>query len=181
VCRSALCPFPFSSALRAPRSLCWVFLFSSLFIIQFLVFFAGWGSVYPGGYAGLPQGSCGNSVCCLFAHLFICIFQAGLEPVSGSVGDLLFSQCNMVCAGDLGCWSFNSFWWFFFSAKCSSSISKKFLIYGAHAFCFCTLVTILDPPPIIFVLDFGCTEKILLFFNNHYILLSNIAYCGEKK
>jgi hypothetical protein len=35
----------------------------------------------------------------------------------------------------------------FFSAKGGSSISGKFLIYGAHAVCFCPLVNILDPPP----------------------------------
>jgi hypothetical protein len=36
------------------------------------------------------------------------------------------------------------FWWFFFY-KCDSSISARFLIYGAHAVCFFPLVTILDP------------------------------------
>jgi hypothetical protein len=35
----------------------------------------------------------------------------------------------------------------FFSAKCGSSISAKFLIYAAHAVCFCILVTILDLTP----------------------------------
>jgi hypothetical protein len=34
----------------------------------------------------------------------------------------------------------------FFSAKCGSSVSARFLIYGAHVVCFCTLVTILDTP-----------------------------------
>jgi hypothetical protein len=33
----------------------------------------------------------------------------------------------------------------FFPAKCGSSISAKFLIYRAHAVCFCILVSILDP------------------------------------
>jgi hypothetical protein len=37
----------------------------------------------------------------------------------------------------------------FFSAKCGSSVSAKFLIYGAHAVCFLPLVTILDPQQII--------------------------------
>jgi hypothetical protein len=35
---------------------------------------------------------------------------------------------------------------FFFSAKGGSSISARFLIYGAHAVCLLPLVTILDPP-----------------------------------
>jgi hypothetical protein len=40
----------------------------------------------------------------------------------------------------------------FFSANCSSSISAKFLTYGAHTVCFCPLVAILDPLPI-FILN----------------------------
>jgi hypothetical protein len=32
----------------------------------------------------------------------------------------------------------------FFSAKCGSRVLAKFLIYRAHAFCFCTLVSMLD-------------------------------------
>jgi hypothetical protein len=59
-------------------------------------------------------------------------------------------QCNMewrsfVQAGGSGCLRFDSSWCFF-SAKGGSSISAKFLICGAHSVCFCTLVSILDPP-----------------------------------
>jgi hypothetical protein len=32
-----------------------------------------------------------------------------------------------------------------FLAKCGSSLSARFLIYRAHAVCFCALVAILDP------------------------------------
>jgi hypothetical protein len=58
------------------------------------------------------------------------VSQAGLELVSGGAGALLFSQCNVawrsfVQAGGSGCRSFASSW-FFFSAKCGSSISVKF-------------------------------------------------------
>jgi hypothetical protein len=65
------------------------------------------------------------------------VSQAGLELVSGSARALLFSQCNIawrnfIWAGDLGYQSFDSSWCFF-SAKCGSSISARFLIYGAHA------------------------------------------------
>jgi hypothetical protein len=35
--------------------------------------------------------------------------------------------------------------WCFFSAKCGSSVSAKFLFYGAHTVCFLPLATILDP------------------------------------
>jgi hypothetical protein len=51
---------------------------------------------------------------------------------------------NFVRARGSGCWSFDSSCCFI-STKCGSSISARVLIYGAHAVCFCTLVTILDP------------------------------------
>jgi hypothetical protein len=38
-----LLPLSFSSALSAPHPLCWVFLFSSLFIVQFCCFLQGGG------------------------------------------------------------------------------------------------------------------------------------------
>jgi hypothetical protein len=149
-----LAPLPFSGALSAPCPLCCMFLFSSLFIIQFC-FFAGWGSVCPEGYAGLLRGGCGNTAWCLFAHLLVCISQAGLELVSGSMGALLFSQCNVawrgfVRAGVSGVRVLLLLGGIF-SAKCGSSISTKFLIYGAHAVCFLPLVTILDSPEMLFL------------------------------
>jgi hypothetical protein len=84
----------------------------------------------------------------LIGALFICISQAGLGLMSAGMGVLLFSQCNMAWRSFLQaegsqCWSFDSSWCFF-SAKCGSSISAKFLIYRAHTVCFCPLVTILD-------------------------------------
>jgi hypothetical protein len=74
-----------------------------------------------------PRGSCGNTECHVFAHLLVCISQAGA---------LLFSQCNVVWrsfvqAGGSECQNFASSSWFF-SAKCGSSISANFLIYRAH-------------------------------------------------
>jgi hypothetical protein len=51
---------------------------------------------------------------------------------------------NFVLTRNSGCWSFDSSWCFI-SAKCGCSISARLLIYGAHAICFCILVTILDP------------------------------------
>jgi hypothetical protein len=35
-------------------------------------FLLGGKSVCSGGYAGLSQGVCGNTVCCLFAHVLVC-------------------------------------------------------------------------------------------------------------
>jgi hypothetical protein len=77
------------------------------------------------------------------------VSQTGLELAYGDAGALLFFQCNVawrsfVWAGGSGCWSLDSSW-FFFSAKCGSSISARFFIYRVHTVCFCTLVAILDP------------------------------------
>jgi hypothetical protein len=49
---------------------------------------------------------------------------------------------SFVWVAGLGCLGYASSWWFF-SAKCGSSIPTRFLIYGAHAIFFLTLVAIL--------------------------------------
>jgi hypothetical protein len=147
--RSAPCPPRSSSALRAPRPLCCMSFSVPCLLFSFFFLFAERGSAYLGAMLVYPRGGCGNTVCRLFAHLLVCISQAGLEPASGSMGALLFSQCNV---------AWEALYWLgvqgigvllllggFFSAKCGSSISAKFLIYRAHAVSFCPLVTILDP------------------------------------
>jgi hypothetical protein len=65
----------FSRAQGALPSLLHVF-FNSLFIIQFF-FFVGWRSVSPGSYLVYPRRGCGDTMCRLFAHLLVCISQAG--------------------------------------------------------------------------------------------------------
>jgi hypothetical protein len=137
--------------LAAPCLLCCMFLFSSLFIIHFFFVFWGKGSVCPGGYAGLSHGwlweYCVPLIC---SHIgLLDVSQTGLELASGSMGALLFSQCNLMWRSLVwdrgsGCGTPDSLW-HFFSAKCGFSISAKFLIYGAHTVCFCILVAILDP------------------------------------
>jgi hypothetical protein len=112
-----LAPHSFSGALRAPHSLCCMFLFSSSFI-SVVLFFQGRGQSVQGAMVVYPRGSCGNTVCHLFPHLLVCISQAGLEPASGSTGALLFSQCNVpwkrfVWGWGFSVWSFDSSWWFF--------------------------------------------------------------------
>jgi hypothetical protein len=83
----------FSGVLIAPCPLCCMFLFSSLFIIQFLFFFLeGMGQSVQGAMLVYPRGSCGNTLSRLFAHLLVCVSQAGLELASGSAGALLFSS-----------------------------------------------------------------------------------------
>jgi hypothetical protein len=65
-----LAPSPFSGVLSATPSLHFLFVFSSLFIVQF--FFVGGGSVCPVGYAGLSQGWLGENHVTLGAHLLVC-------------------------------------------------------------------------------------------------------------
>jgi hypothetical protein len=92
----------------------------------------------------LPRGLCWFIPGWLWEYhmLLICspvglpdVSQADLELVSGSMGALLFSQCNVawrsfVCARGSGYQSFDSSWCFL-SAKGGSSVSAKFLIYRA--------------------------------------------------
>jgi hypothetical protein len=106
------------------------------FLIYYSGFFAGQGSVFPLGCAGLSRGSCGNTACRLLAHLLVCISQAGLEPVSGGTGALLFSQCNMVWrsfvwAGGSVCRSFDSLWWIFFCQVWLQHLSKIFDLWSS--------------------------------------------------
>jgi hypothetical protein len=93
----------------------------------------------------------------LGTHLFglLNVSQAGLElavveevVAVVAVAAHLFSQCNIVWrsfprARGSECQKFDSPWCFI-SAKCGSSVSARFWSHGAHAVCFCTLVTILD-------------------------------------
>jgi hypothetical protein len=93
----------------------------------------------PGTAVGIPRAA-------YLLTLLVCVSQASLEPASGSVGALLSSQCNMawrrfVLAGGLGCQNFASSW-FFFSAKCGSSVSTRLLVYRAQLIL--PLDTILD-------------------------------------
>jgi hypothetical protein len=91
----------FSSAHRAPHPLCFMFIFSSLFTIQFLfcfVLFAGQGVslskglcwFIPGVTVGMPHANYLPPVGLLY------VSPGGLEPLSISIGTLLFSQCIMV-------------------------------------------------------------------------------------
>jgi hypothetical protein len=95
-CREQLLALsPFSSVLKAPYSLLHV-LFSSLFIIQFC-FLQGGGQSDQDTMLVYPRGGCVSTACCLFAHLLVCISQAGLESASGGAAAPLVSQCNVVC------------------------------------------------------------------------------------
>jgi hypothetical protein len=133
----------------APCHLCCVLVFTSLFIQLF--FLQGRGQ-WAWGLCWFIPGMAWGILCdtlCSPVH-FLNVSQAGLELVSANMGTHLFCQCNVawrsfVWARGLGWCSFDYFW-YLISAKCGSSLSAIFLIYGVHAICFCTLVSILDPP-----------------------------------
>jgi hypothetical protein len=76
-----------------------VLVFSSFFIVQFFLFFffLHGGVSLPWGLCWFIPGVSGGGVM-LGAHLFglLNISQAGLEPASGSMVALLFSQCNVM-------------------------------------------------------------------------------------
>jgi hypothetical protein len=161
--RSATCPSPFlQCAQSTPPSLLGV-LFSSLFIIHFFFF-------------------CGARVSLSRA---LCWFIPGLTIVVGLPCATYLLTCWSVSpkqvwslclvAWESSCllsvtWCGEAFYglgvqdvrvlllFFFFSAKCGSSISARFLIYGAHVY-FLPLVAILDPLPIIYILRHDLAVK----------------------
>jgi hypothetical protein len=105
---------------------------------------------FGGARVSLSRGLCwyipGVAVGILCAaYLLICWSESPKQVWSLCLqcGSLLSSQCRMawrsfVWAGGSGCQSFASSWCFF-SARCGSSISARFLIYRAHAVCFLPL------------------------------------------
>jgi hypothetical protein len=77
VCAETL-PSPFLQCTQGtpPSLLCVLFHF--LFIIHFF-FLWGRGQTVQGAMLVYPRGGCGDTMCRLFAHLLVCISQAGLE------------------------------------------------------------------------------------------------------
>jgi hypothetical protein len=115
-----LAPLPFSSVLRAPHPLCWVSFSVPCLLFTFFFFLWGKGQSVQSSMLVYPRvNHCsGTTMCHLFTHLLVCVSQAGLEPVSGGMGVLLFTQCNVVWRSFLwargsGCQSFASFFFFF--------------------------------------------------------------------
>jgi hypothetical protein len=127
--RAAPCLPPFFSALKAPCPLCCVsfsvpcLLFSFVLLLFFL---QGGDQSVQRALLAYPRGGCGSTACCLFAHLLVCISQAGLELVSGGMGALLVSQCNVtwrsfVWAGGSRCQTFASSGYFFLPSVAPAS------------------------------------------------------------
>jgi hypothetical protein len=100
--------------------------------------------------------------------VLVCISQAGWELASGGAGALLVSPYIMVWGSYV--WAGGSrvseFCLFLvvFPARCVSSDSARFLLYGAHAICFFPLVAILEPLPLFIFL-------MLLFATQHKIFI----------
>jgi hypothetical protein len=65
------------------------------FLVYYSIFFPGWRSDCPGDYVGFSQEWLWGYHGCLFAHLLVCVSQAGQEPMSCGVGALLVSQCSV--------------------------------------------------------------------------------------
>jgi hypothetical protein len=118
--RSAPCssPLPWCTQCTLPPLLHIPFqllAYYSVFLGFLCVFLQGRGQSFQQAMLVYPRVSCGNTECRLFAHLLVCISQAGLELASGGTGALLFFQCNMawrsfVQARGSGCQSFASSW-----------------------------------------------------------------------
>jgi hypothetical protein len=98
--------------------------------------------VYPGVAVGIPHA----------AYLLTC-WSASPKQIwsqylaaQGPSWFLSVTWCGEALCGE-GVWGvrFLLLLGVFFSAKCVSSISARFLIYRSHAVCFLPLVTILDP------------------------------------
>jgi hypothetical protein len=146
VCVGA-CPSPFLQSSRCPALLLHV-LFSFLYFIQFFS---------PRAGVTLPRGLCwftprvALGVLCA-TSLLICWSVSPKQVRSWCLVAqepswflrILWHGEVMCRLGAQGCCTCASFLWFY-PARCVSSISARFLLCGAHAICFLTLVTILEP------------------------------------
>jgi hypothetical protein len=142
-------PPPLFGAQGPPPSLLHVFLLLLLIIQFFFSFFAGWGSVCPGGYADLARVVCRSTVYHL-AHLWSVSSQAIWVLASGdSVGALLISPLNVKwgCSTWAGGVEESKFCLFsvVFPVRCISSVSPRFY-FRRLAFCFHLLAAILEFP-----------------------------------
>jgi hypothetical protein len=98
--------------------------FQFLIYSVFFFFFVGQGVVLPRGlcwFIPVVAGGILHDAWCSSVGL-LNVSQVGLEPASGSMGALLFSQYNVAWRSFIWARSFDSFWCFI-SAKCGFSIS----------------------------------------------------------
>jgi hypothetical protein len=158
-------------------------LFSSLFIIQFFLWRGG--QSVQGAMLVYPKGGCVSITCCLFAHLLVCVSQAGLELASGSSVSFWFFSI-MWCAEALGGLGVRGVRVLVLSGgifcQVWFNISARFLIYVARTVCFLPLATILDSLLACFSLNlvfftFFSLWTILHIFHNIFVLHSYVHNC----
>jgi hypothetical protein len=129
--------------------------------LLFKGFFCGIrGLVCPGGYAGLSQGCLWEYHMMLGAHLLVCrMSPKQVWSKSLVVWESSYFLSVMWCGEALYRLGVQGvevliLLGAFFLSSVAPSVSARFLIYRAHAICFCTLVTILDPPPNFLAMNF---------------------------
>jgi hypothetical protein len=66
-------PPPFSGVFKVPHPHCYVSF--SVPCLLFRFFSQGWDQTVQGSMLVYPRGGCGDTACCLFAHLLVCISQ----------------------------------------------------------------------------------------------------------
>jgi hypothetical protein len=167
ICLSRLCllkvhwdfssvPFPISlvcSVPPAPSAVC---------PFQFLVYYSVWDFFWGGAYQfskGLWWFIPGVAVGILHAAYLLTCWPASPMQVWSLCLVVREPSCFLSVT-----WHGEALYWLvvggvrgllllggFFSAKCGSSVSARFLIYRAHTVCFLPLVTILDPPSKFFI------------------------------
>jgi hypothetical protein len=135
-------PPPFL-VLRAPRPLCYIAYYSVF------SFFPGWGSVCLGCYAGLALDCLWEYYMLLSSPCGLCLPQwcGHWHLVAWELSWFLHLTWSWDCyvwAGDVEESKFCLFL-VVFPVRCISSISPRFY-FRKHAFCFFSLVTILESP-----------------------------------
>jgi hypothetical protein len=109
------CPSPLSGAQSTlPFLPCVFFPFAYLW---FFFFLESRGQSVQGTMLLYPRVVCGDTTCSLFAHLLVCISQAGALLVS----PYLMAGEAMCGLEVKGCWNFASPWWFFLSGVSPAS------------------------------------------------------------
>jgi hypothetical protein len=101
---------------------------------------------------------------CFFAHLLVCVSQAGLELASGSTDFSMLHVVEKLCTG----WVFGVLefcFLVFFFCQCGSSVPARFLIYRAHTVCFLLLLAILDPSIVLLKICSSASSMLISFLS----------------
>jgi hypothetical protein len=170
---------PLFSAQGTPPSLLHVFIVLIAYYSVSL-FFPGWGSVFPGGYAALAQGCLWeyrvplNSPCGL--HL---PKPSGRGCLAVAPGALLVSPFNVKwrCSAQTGGVEGSTFCLFSVAlpARCVFSVSPRFY-FRRHTFCFLPLAAILESPQVFSLYFIYLHLDSTLLERTHGICLSQFSW-----